>query len=75
MSTSYSVSLSLSDDNKQDSATTNAHRKLLIEMLKEQKVMTSTLSTIWGITMVAQINIDVPHHYTLYQFCPNVTQL
>ena len=37
----------LSDDRKQYVATTNAHRKLLIGILKEQKVLTSTLSTIW----------------------------
>ena len=35
----------LLDARKQDSATTTAHSKLLIEMLK--KVMTSTISTIW----------------------------
>ena len=37
----------LSDNIKQDSATTTAHIKHLIELLKEQKVLTSTLSTIW----------------------------
>ena len=37
----------LSDDSKQDAATTTAHSKRLIELLKEQKVLTSTLSTIW----------------------------
>ena len=36
-----------SDDSKQDSATTNAHSKRLIELSKEQKVLTSTLGTIW----------------------------
>ena len=35
----------LSDDNKQDSSTTTAHIKRLIEML--QKLLMSTLSTIW----------------------------
>ena len=34
-----------SDDRKQDAATTNAHKKRLIELLKE-KVLTSTLSTL-----------------------------
>ena len=38
----------LSDDSKQDAVTTNADRTFLIELLKEQKVPTSTLSTIWG---------------------------
>ena len=38
----------LSDDIKQDAFTTTAHSKILIEMLKEQKLLTSTLSTIWG---------------------------
>ena len=37
----------LSDDSKQDSATTTAHIKLLIELLKKQKVLTSTSSKIW----------------------------
>ena len=31
----------LSDDSKQDSATTTAHSKSLIELLKEQKVLVS----------------------------------
>ena len=35
------------DDSKQDSATTTTHSKCLIELLKEQKKLTSTLSTIW----------------------------
>ena len=35
------------DDSKQDASTTTAHRKSLIELLKEQKVLTSTLSKIW----------------------------
>ena len=37
----------LSDDSKQYSATTTAQIKRFIEMLKEQKLLTSTLSTIW----------------------------
>ena len=37
----------LSDDSKQDSTTTNAHRKYLISLIKEKKVMTTSLSTIW----------------------------
>ena len=36
----------LSDDSKQYSATTTAHRKSFIKLLKEQNKMTSTLSTI-----------------------------
>ena len=35
------------DDSKQDSATTTALIIFLIELLNEQKVLTSTLSTIW----------------------------
>ena len=38
--------LFLSDDRKQDAATTIAHIKRLIELFKEQKVLASTLSTI-----------------------------
>ena len=34
-------------DSKQDDATTTAHRNRFIGLLKEQKVQTSTLSTIW----------------------------
>ena len=37
----------LSDDSKQDSTTTTVHIKSLIELLKEKKVLTSTLITIW----------------------------
>ena len=37
----------LSDDSKQDAPTTMAHSKRLIELLKEQKLLTSTLITIW----------------------------
>ena len=40
----------LSDDRKQDASTTNANRKLLIELLKLIKVLTSALSKIWGNT-------------------------
>ena len=41
----------LSDDSKQDSTTTTtAHRKRLVEILKEHKVLMSTLGTIWGNT-------------------------
>ena len=36
----------LSNDSKQDVATTTAHIKRLIELLKEQKLLTSTLSTV-----------------------------
>ena len=35
------------DDRKQYAATTTAHRKRLIEMLKEQKMLTKKLSAIW----------------------------
>ena len=37
----------LSDDSKQDAATTTAYRKHLIELLKEGKLLASALSTIW----------------------------
>ena len=36
----------LSDDSKQDAATTNAHRKRLISLLKNKQVLTTSLSTI-----------------------------
>ena len=65
----------LSDDIKKDASTTSAHSKRLIKLLKEQKVMTPTLSKIWEILIVVQSNIYVPLQYTLCQFCPNVSQL
>ena len=37
----------LSDDRKQDSATTTAYSNCLIELLKKQKKLMSTLSEIW----------------------------
>ena len=37
----------LSDDSKQDAATTTAHRKLFISLLKNKQVLTTSLSTIW----------------------------
>ena len=37
----------LSDDIKQDADTTNTQSKHLIDLLKEQKVLTSTISKIW----------------------------
>ena len=40
-------SLVLSDDSKQDAATTNSHSKCFIEMLKERNLLTSSFSTIW----------------------------
>ena len=40
----------LSDDNKQYAATTTAHSKRLVSLIKEKKIMTSSLSTIWGNT-------------------------
>ena len=36
----------LSDDSKKDAANTNSYRFFLIELLKEQKVLTSTLNII-----------------------------
>ena len=37
----------LSDYRKQDGATTTAHRKRLISLLKNKKVLTTSLSKIW----------------------------
>ena len=36
-----------SDDIKQNTATTNSHKKCLIELLREIKVLASSLTTIW----------------------------
>ena len=40
----------LSDDSKQDAATTTAHSKRLISLIKNKKVLTKSLSTIWETT-------------------------
>ena len=37
----------LSDDSKQDSTTTTTHRNRLIALLKPEKLLMSSLSTIW----------------------------
>ena len=37
----------LSDDSKHDYATTTAHTNRLISLIKEKKVFTTSLSTIW----------------------------
>ena len=37
----------LSDDRKQDSSTTNAHIKRIIEFLKQRNIVLNKLSTIW----------------------------
>ena len=37
----------LSDDRKQDAATTTAHSKLLISLLNNKQVLTTSLITIW----------------------------
>ena len=47
MSTPRSISLLLSDDSKHDAATTTVHSKRLISFLKEKKLLSASLSTIW----------------------------
>ena len=42
----YYLTLFKSDDSKQDAATTTAHRKLLISLLKNKQVLKTSLSTI-----------------------------
>ena len=37
----------LSDDNKQDAVTTTAHSKLLISLINNKQVLTTSLRTIW----------------------------
>ena len=41
------LNLFLSDDSKQDDATTTAHSKILVSFLKKEKIMIIYLSTIW----------------------------
>ena len=57
----------LSDNSKQDAATTTAHSKRLISLLKNKQVLNTSLSTIWEKIMVVQNNTDVPLHCTLCQ--------
>ena len=40
----------LSDNSKQDAATTTAHSKILISFLKNKQVLTTSFSTIWEST-------------------------
>ena len=47
MSKAFSFYYIFKDDIKQDADTAIAHNKRWIELLKEQKVLTSTFSTIW----------------------------
>ena len=65
----------LLDDTKQYAATTTPHSKGFIQLLKEIKVLASSLSKIREILMVVLSNIDVPLQYTLCKLYPNVTQL
>ena len=44
----------LSDYSKQDASTTASHSKSLIELLKEGKLLTSSLSAIWENTGVCE---------------------
>ena len=57
----------LSDDSKQDAETNTAHSKRLISLLKNKKLLTTSLSTIWGKMMVVQNNTDKPMHSNLCQ--------
>ena len=54
----------LSDDSKQDSATTTAHRKHIIKLLKQRNIMPNTLSSIWLIQMVVLSTTYMLLHYT-----------
>ena len=65
----------LSDDSKQDAATTTAHSNRLISFLKVKKLLTTSLITIWGKLMVVSNNTDVPLNCTLCQLCLSATPL
>ena len=52
----------LSDNIKKYAATNTAHSKLLISLLKEKKVLTTSLNKIWKTLSVVPNNIDVPLH-------------
>ena len=58
----------LSDDIKQDSATTNAHRNRFISLLKDKKVLKKSLSKIWENTDgSAEQYISASTLYFMYQ--------
>ena len=52
-----------SHDRKQDSATTSAHCKLIIEMLKNEQLIFLVLLQYGMILMVVMCNTDVQPHY------------
>ena len=63
----------LSEDRKQDAATTTSNSKSLISFLKDYKVLTTSLIKIWEKMMVVPNNTYVPLQYTLFKLCLSVT--
>ena len=55
----------LSDDSKQDAATTTAHSKLLISLIKNKTLFTTSLSKIWQNTDDCAENTYVPLYFIL----------
>ena len=51
----HAVLLFLSDNRKQDSATTTEHSKRLIALLKDKKLLTTYLSKIWENTVAMRL--------------------
>ena len=62
-------------DSKTDAATTTAYSKHLISLLKEKKLLTTYLSTVWEKMMVVLNNTYVPLNCTVCQLCLSVTPL
>ena len=63
----------LSDEIKQDAATTSAQRKYLISLLKDKNYQPNHWVQYGKTMIIFPNNIDVPLHYTLCQLCINVT--
>ena len=64
-----------SDYRKQDSATTTAHIKRFIELLKDKTLLTASLSTIWENADGCAEQYRCALNYTLCQLCRSFTQL
>ena len=65
----------LYDDSKQDASTTTAKNNSLISILKDKKVMTTSLNKIREKMMILMNSVYVPLYYTLCHLCHSVTQL
>ena len=60
-----------SDYRKEDDATTDAHRKRIIELLKKRKILSAKLYTLWENIYGFNGTIYVPRHYTCCHYYHN----